>query len=210
MTRREFLSLMALVLFGVIASYLLQNSRPLGRDAADSALAARMLQDRGSPETVRGNGELTVVMFTDYQCPACRKADPALRRAVARDGNVRIVYRDWPIFGERSERAATIALAAHRQDIYPSVHQRLMKSLSMDDAALRNAVEGAGGDWELLKTDLLTHGKVIADQLAANRLDAFALGLRGTPSYLIGPLIVEGALTEREFLRVFQRARSES
>ena len=210
MARRQFLSLIAFLLCGVIVSYLLQNSRPLGRDAGDSASAARILQDRGSPETVRGNGELTVVMFTDYQCPACRKADPALRRAVARDGNVRIVYKDWPIFGERSERAAMIALAAHRQDIYPSVHQRLMKSLSMDDAALRNAVEGAGGDWELLKADLLTHGQAIADQLAANRLDAFALGLRGTPGYLIGPVIVERALTEREFLRVFQKARSES
>ena len=210
MTRRQFLSLIALVLFGVVTSYLLQNSRSLGRDAADSVSAARILQDRGSPETVRGNGELTVVMFTDYQCPACRKADPALRRAVARDGNVRIVYRDWPIFGARSERAATIALAAHRQDIYPSVHQRLMKSMSMDDAALRDAVEEAGGNWEQLEADLLKHRRPIADQLAANSLDAFALGLRGTPGYLIGPLIVEGALTEREFLRVFQRARSES
>lgn len=210
MTRHQILSLIAFVLLGVIASYLLQNTRPLGRDAADSASAARIRQDKGSPEVVRGNGDLTVVMFTDYQCPSCRKADPALRRAVARDGNVRIVYKDWPIFGERSERAATVALAAHRQNIYTSVHQRLMKSLSLDDAALRNAVEGAGGDWEQLEADLHTHRRGIPDQLAVNRQDAFVLGLRGTPSYLIGPLIVEGALTEREFLRVFQEARSES
>lgn len=209
MARRQLLPLLALVLLGLVASYLLQNSRPLRRDAGESASAVRMLQDRGSPETVVGNGDLTVVMFTDYQCPACRKADPALRRAVARDGNVRIVYRDWPVFGERSERAAAVALAAHRQDIYPSVHQRLMMSPSMADTALREAVEGAGGDWQLLEADLLTHGRAIADQLAANRLDALALGIRGTPSYLIGPLIVEGALTEREFLRAFREARSD-
>nr|WP_241233695.1 DsbA family protein [Altericroceibacterium xinjiangense] len=149
-------------------------------------------------------------MFTDYQCSACRKADPALRRAVARDGNVRVVYKDWPILGERSERAATVALAAHRQGIYPSVHRQLMKSPSLDDTALRNAVEGAGGDWEQVEADLLTHGPAIANQLAANRLDAFALVLQGTPSYLIGPLLVEGALTEREFLRAFEQARSDT
>ncbi|WP_126174210.1 DsbA family protein [Altericroceibacterium xinjiangense] len=210
MTRRQLLPLVALILLSAIASYLLQNTRPLGRNAAESASAARILEDQGSPETVRGNGNLTVVMFTDYQCSACRKADPALRRAVARDGNVRVVYKDWPILGERSERAATVALAAHRQGIYPSVHRQLMKSPSLDDTALRNAVEGAGGDWEQVEADLLTHGPAIANQLAANRLDAFALVLQGTPSYLIGPLLVEGALTEREFLRAFEQARSDT
>lgn len=157
-----------------------------------------------------GNGDLTVVMFTDYKCPASRKADPGLRRALARDGNVRIVYRDWPIFGERSERAATVALAAHRQGIYPLVHQRLMSSPNLAETALREAVERAGGDWDILEADLLAHGRAIRNQLGANRLDAFALGIRGTPSYLIGPLIVEGAMTEREFLRAFKHARAEN
>ena len=61
-----------------------------------------------------------------------------------------------------------------------------------------------------LEADLLTHEPAIADHLAPNRRDAFSLGLPGTPGYLIGPLIVGGALTEREFLRVFEEARSES
>ena len=210
MTRRQLLPLIALILLGAVASYFLQNSRPLGLNASGTASAARILQDQGSPETVQGNGNLTVVIFTDYQCSACRKADPALRRAVTRDGNVRLVYKDWPIFGERSERAATVALAAHRQGIYPSVHHQLMKSRSLDDSALRNAVEGAGGDWAQLEADLLTHGPAIENQLAINSVDAFTLGLQGTPGYLIGPVIVEGALTEREFLRVFKQARSET
>lgn len=208
MARWQLLLLIALVLLGVTASYVLQNSRPLGRDASRSGAAARILQDRGAPEALHGEGELTVVVFTDYQCPACRKAHPALRYAVARHGNVRIVYRDWPIFGDRSERAATVALAAHRQDIYPSVHDQLMNSPSLSDTALRDAVEGAGGDWKLLEADLRTHRRSIEDQLAANSLDAFALGFRGTPGYLIGPLLVEGALTEHQFLRVLERASS--
>lgn len=168
----------------------------------------QVLQDQASPQTSEGSASLTVVMFTDYQCPACRTAAPALQAAIARDGNVRLVYRDWPIFGEGSVRAARVALAAHRQGIYPSLHDQLMKSGSFDDAALQDAVETAGGDWQRLKADLLAHGTAIENRIAANSWDAFALGLRGTPGYLIGPLLVEGALTEREFVRALEQARS--
>jgi len=208
MARRTLLPLLALILLGVLASYALRNSRTLGEHVGTSPTVVRILQDHQSPQEARGEGNLTVVMFTDYQCPSCRMADPALRAAIAHDGNVRLVYRDWPVFGERSERAAKVALAAHRQGVYAALHHRLMTSASLDDPALRIAVEEVGGNWEQLEADLLTDGPEIADQLARTSRDAFALGLAGTPGYLIGPLLVEGALTEREFLRAFDQARS--
>ena len=208
MARRTLVPLLALVLLGVVVSYALRTSRTLGENVGSSPTAVQVLQDRQSPQDIVGRGNLTVVMFTDYQCPSCRRADPALRAAVSRDGNVRVVYRDWPVFGERSERAAKVALAAHRQGIYVALHHRLMASASLDDRALRIAVEGVGGDWEQLEADLLTNGPEIEGQLARTSSDAFALGLAGTPGYLIGPLLVRGALTEREFLRAFDQARS--
>jgi protein-disulfide isomerase len=168
----------------------------------------RIVESPGSPHVVHGDGNVTLVLFTDYQCPACRRADPALRAAIARDGNVRLVYKDWPIFGLHSERAAKVALAGHLQGIYPALHHQLMNSPSFDDAALRDAVERAGGDWEQLSADLHAHGPAIADQLALNARDAFMLGLKGTPGYLIGPQLSEGALTEPEFLRAFAQARA--
>ena len=158
---------------------------------------------------MHGDANLTVVVFTDYECPACRTADPALQAAITRDGNVRVIYKDWPVFGERSEKAAKVALAAHRQGIYPVLHQQLMRSRSLDDGALRDAVEASGGNWRKVEGELVKHKELINNQLAANCRDAFALGLQGTPGYLIGPLLVEGALTEREFLRAFEQARSD-
>lgn len=207
MTRRQLVSLIAAIVLGALASYFLQNTRSLGQFVGDSAAATRISGDRAAPAAVVGDGSLTVVMFTDYQCPACRKADPALRRAVTRDGNVRLVYRDWPIFGEDSWRAARIALAAHRQGIYPSLHHQLMAARSLDDAVLQAIVESMGGDWDRLQADMLIHDRDIQHQLTKNGQDAFALGLQGTPGYLIGPLLVRGALTESEFLRAFERAR---
>jgi protein-disulfide isomerase len=208
MTRRELLSLTTIVLLAVATAHVLKNTRPLGRTVGASPSALRVLEDRESPQIAFGHADLAVVVFTDYQCPACRKADPALRGAIARDGKLRVVYRDWPIFGERSERAAKVALAGHHQGIYYSLHHRLMRIPSFDDAALRDAVEVAGGDWSQLQADLHTHGPAITNQLLANSRDAFSLGLRGTPGYLIGRFLIEGALTESEFLLAFDQARA--
>jgi protein-disulfide isomerase len=210
MSRRQILALVILVLIGAATSHLLKNTRSLGRNVATSAAALEISKDQLSPRTATASADLTVVVFTDYQCSACRRAHPALQRAVARDGGVRVVYKDWPIFGERSVRAARVALAGHYQGIYPSLHDRLMRSPVYKDDDLRSAVESAGGNWALIQADLVARGPAIDLQLAANNRNAVALSLRGTPGYLIWPLLIEGALSEREFLRAFKQARSSS
>jgi protein-disulfide isomerase len=128
-------------------------------------------------------------------------------RAVARDGNLRVVYKDWPIFGHRSERAAAIALASVYQNIYPEVHDRLMSGPAETDEDLRLAVQQSGGNWPRVLSDLALRRQSIEAQLLHNKRQAFELALAGTPGYLIGSILVRGAMTEREFLRVFQKGR---
>lgn len=181
----------------------------MGRSIGESSLANLVLHDSEAPQLTYGDGSLTVVIFTDYQCPSCKVADSALQRAIVHDGNIKVLYKHWPILGERSVKAAKVALAAHRQGIYVSVHRFLMKSVSVDDQALRIAVESAGGNWEQLKADLSYRDVEITNQIAADSRAAFALGLQGTPGYLVGPLLINGALTEREFTRSFEQARAE-
>jgi protein-disulfide isomerase len=208
MNGRHLLALVGLIVVGVAVSYLLQATRPIGQYAGHAGSVTQLLGDQRSPQVSAGTADLTLVVFSDYQCPACRKADTAMRAAIAEDGNVRIVYKDWPVFGKRSERAAEVALAARHQGIYPKVHHALMSSPSLLDAALREAVEDSGGDWRQLEADLAYHQLAIAHQLAQNGQEALSLGLEGTPGYLIGPYVIKGALTEREFLRAFAQART--
>jgi hypothetical protein len=85
-----------------------------------------------------------------------------------------------------------------------------MRAPSIEDAAMRVAVEQAGGNWSRIENDLIEHQLWIAGQLDRNRLQAFTLGLEGTPGYLIGPFLVEGAMSEREFLRAFSQARDKA
>lgn len=208
MKRRDLLLILAALLAGTAISWWLREVRPLGEDVSGRALAEQVLQDRRAPSIERAGADLTVVVFTDYQCPACRKAEPALRAAAAKDGKVRIVFRDWPIFGERSVRAARVALAADRQGIYPAVHTALMRAPGFHEPALREAVVRAGGDWQQIEADLAHHGEAIEAALVRSGRDAAGLGIPGTPGYLIGTLLVVGAISERDFRRAFGEARS--
>jgi protein-disulfide isomerase len=133
-----------------------------------------------------------------------------MRQAVSKDGKVRVVYKDWPIFGGASTRAAEVAIASRYQKIYPLVHDQLMTGPVGSDDALQAAVERAGGDWLRLTSDLSKNQTEINAQIDRNRMQAFELGLPGTPGYLVGPILVRGALTEAEFTRVFKDARNAS
>lgn len=207
-TKRELLQLLVLFLLGWGVSQWLQATAPLGRDISANGTAQAILADASAPRSGPADADLTLVVFTDYQCPACRKADPEMRSAVAKDQRVRIVYKDWPVFGPASERAARVALASGRQGIYPLVHHALMSRVGpLDETALRNAVEGAGGDWRQLEEYLAAHGQEIDLQLARTRGETFALGIAGTPAYLIGDLLIIGAMTADEFDDAFAMAR---
>jgi protein-disulfide isomerase len=210
LTRREVKQLCAVVVLSVVLALSLRSQRPLGQNVGDNSLARAVREDQSSPAEGNPAADLTLIVFTDYRCPACRAAHPAMKRAAATDGKVRIVYKDWPIFGAASTRAARIAIASQLQGIYPLVHDRLMSGRADTEHALRDAVQQSGGDWRRLQGDLAGNRPLISAQLARNGKQAFELGLPGTPGYLVGPILVRGALSEADFRRVFREARQAS
>lgn len=207
LTRRDSLQLAGLVAGATLLTTVLRMRRPLGRNVSGVASADKIREDRSSPASENPDADLTLIVFTDYRCPACRSAHPAMKRAVEKDGKVRVVYKDWPIFGDLSERAARVAIASDLQKIYPAVHDRFMTQRTHDEVALRSAIKEAGGDWDRLQEDLARNRSNISAELARNSTHAFNLGLPGTPGYLIGPILVSGGLDEAEFARVFSEAR---
>lgn len=163
---------------------------------AGPALAAKVtlddvLHDPAAPEGGNPKGDLTLVAFTDYNCPFCKKAEPDLARAVRDDGNIRLVYKDWPILTQASVYGARMALAAQYQGAYERAHHALMsiagRGVSQDD--MEKAIAAAGIDMPRLNADLEAKKSDITALLARNMDQADALGLQGTPAYLIGPLL---------------------
>lgn len=179
-----------------------------GRKLTRTPVVAAVLDDPGTPWTGAARPEVTVVIFTDYQCAVCKRTDPALARLVAADPTVRVVWKDWPIRGPGSDFAARTALAAHRQGRYAAVHDALMAARGeLTPRRIADAAEAAGADTARLDADLFTHARAIDTQLGRHRAQAFSLGLQGTPAYLVGPYLIEGGLDDRALAAAVKKAR---
>lgn len=168
-----------------------------------------LLHDPAAPEGGNPKGDLTIVSFSDYNCPFCKKAEPDLARVVREDGNIRLVYKDWPILSQASVYGARMALAAQYQGSYERAHHALMaisgRAVSQED--MEKALATAGIDMQRLKADLEARKKEITALLARNMDQADALGLQGTPTYLIGPLLAS-TLDYDGFREAITEARS--
>ena len=139
--------------------------------------------------------DVTVVYFFDYQCPACRQFHNQVRTVFATDPKLRIIYRDTPIFGKRSLAAARAAIAAKYQRKHDALHHTLMtQPLPLDSEAIRAAAKRAGVDWPRLQRDLALHGKAIDAQIRQNENLSEAAGISGTPAFLVGETLSDGAL----------------
>ncbi len=206
-SRREALVAAGLVGGGFAIASLMRAAAPLARDVAGNSIAEAALVDPDGPSGGAADADLVMAAFTDYRCPACRRAHLALREAMAADGKVQLIYKDYPIFGRISKNAAALALAAHTQGLYEPLHHRMMTGpATVDTGDIRAALLAIGGNWRRLLAD--ARDPAIAARLARIGREAFGLGLAGTPSYLIGTRLVIGGLDSGQFRRVFREARA--
>lgn len=179
--RRSFLHLSALA-----GALLLATAGPTLPQEVD---VEAILNDPEAPTAGNPKGDVTIVAFLDYNCPYCRKTAPDLERIVKTDGKIRLVYKDWPILSESSVYGAQLALGAKYQGRYEAAHKALMSIKGRGTTAeeMQAAIKKAGIDMARLKADLATHGKKISALLKRHLAQAEALGINGTPAYLIGP-----------------------
>lgn len=199
---------MVLVLAGAVTLVLQRGAGP-ARKLSRTPVVEAVLADPGSPRAGAARPDVVVVVFTDYRCPVCRRTDPALGRLLAADRGVQVIYKDWPILGPDSQAAARLALAAHGQGRYPAMHAALMELRGpLDDAGVDRAVRAAGIDRMRLMRDLAANDAAYAAQLARHGMQAWSLGLRGTPAYLVGPYLIEGGLDDAALRRAVRKARA--
>lgn len=206
--RRPKLTLALIAAIGLATPWLLRQSPAQRKTVGHTAVIEAILNDAGAPSVGPRGADVTIAIFTDYQCPICRATDPALERLIAREPRVRVLFKDWPIFGARSIQAARIALAADRQGKYRAMHRALMESrLALTDENLATIGRAVGVDWPRLEVDLARDGPAIDALLKRQAFQAWSLGLQGTPGYLIGPFLVRGGLDDRALAGVVADAR---
>ena len=171
-----------------------------------AALKDELFNDPTSPVTGNPNGDVTVVEFFDYRCPYCKAVAPDLAKAVAADGKVRLIYKEFPILGPLSLTAAKAALAAVRQDKYLAFHDRLFAFKgNLDEAAIYAMAGELGLDVAKLKVDM---GKPeIKDIIDRSYKLADKLNIQGTPAFVIGSELLPGVASFDDLMATFKRAR---
>lgn len=142
---------------------------------------------------VLGNpqGSKTLVKFTDYGCGYCRASVEDIDRLIAEDPELRVVVREWPIF-DGSEAAARMGLAAADQGKYDAFYHALFALGTPTAENIAAAARTAGIDMEAARS--FGTSDEVTGELARNAAFARQLGFTGTPSWVYGDTVFEGAV----------------
>jgi protein-disulfide isomerase len=193
---------------GVSALGLSALSVPALAESDDVLTEALVLRDPDIPVAGNADGNISIVEYFDYQCPYCRKVEPELRQVVHEDGNLRLIWKDWPILGPMSVTAARMAQASKYQDKFIEAHDALIAINSkLTETKIREALSGGGVDIDRLDRDLASNETAINATLARNNDQATAFEFRGTPAFIVGKFRVPGVLTLAQFTQVIADAR---
>ena len=203
-------SIVAAALF--FATIAMLNPSAHAETADTDALSENIiLRDPDIPALGNAKGDITIVEYFDYRCPYCKKVNPVIMKIIKDDGHIRLVFKDWPVFGDVSVFAAKLALAAKYQSKYAEAHEALISMKEkMSEENVQSTLAAAGVDVERAKRDLASNQDVIAKILARNNEQAEALGFQGTPAFIIGHFRVPGVLDAANFKKAIAEARAAS
>jgi protein-disulfide isomerase len=131
----------------------------------------------------KAKGAISVVEFFDYNCGWCKKAVDDVGKLTAADPNVRVVFKELPIFGEDSMVAAKAAMASVKQGKYWDYHVALMKEKKVTKDNVYTIAEKVGLNVDKLKADMAD--PAIDAALKENAAIAQALAIEGTPGFIV-------------------------
>ena len=150
-------------------------------------------------QVVLGNphGSVTAVEFFDYNCAFCKHALPDMVKLLQSDPNLKFVLKEFPVLGPGSVEAAHVAIAARMQDPtgakYLEFHEKLLGGRGVADLARALAVaKEVGFNMARIQTDM--NSPEVTTTIDQDMKLADALGVDGTPSYVIGNQVVVGAI----------------
>jgi protein-disulfide isomerase len=180
-----------------VRDYLLANpevipeamERLQAREASDVVVANREAIETPFAGAWAGaaDGDVVLVEFFDYACGYCRKSNADIDRLLKEDPKLKVVWREWPVLGADSEAAARVSLAAAQAGRYRPFYDRLFALGRPTSEALADAQQAAGiaGPADAGAADA---------ELSKNLQLARALGATGTPTFVVGDQVLQGAV----------------
>lgn len=149
------------------------------------------------------NGDVVLVEFFDYACGFCRQSNADIERLIAEDKNLKVVWRELPVLGQDSVAAAQVSLAAARQGKFRAFHDQLFEAGRPTPTALAQAQRAAG----------IVAAPVAADmraEIEKNYALARAVNATGTPTFVVGDRVLQGAVGYEALKEAISEARATS
>lgn len=203
----------------IVREYILANPEiiPEAMTQLQNREASRMLASNRDdietpwPGATAGNpkGDVAIVVFFDYACPYCRQGAKDINTLIEQDKNLKVVFRDFPVLSPDSETAAMASLSAASQGKYMRFHDAMFEgSGRVTRERIIATVRTAGLNEKTTATGLTA--AAAKAEIKRNIDLGRALGLSGTPSYIIGDRILSGAVGLEALKSAVAEARAAS
>ena len=194
-----------------IRSYLLEHPEILpeamdrlrARDAAQAVARNRQALETPFHGAWAGaaDGDVVLVEFFDYACAYCRASNPDVERLLREDPRLKVVWRDYPVLGPASDQAAIASLAAARAGRFRQFYDRLFATARPTEASVA-AARAAAGIGEVTLTP------EYRAELERNFELGRAIGATGTPTFVIGDRVLQGAVGYEALREAISAARA--
>jgi protein-disulfide isomerase len=147
------------------------------------------------------NGDVVLVQFFDYACPYCHQINGDVERLLREDPRLKVVWREYPVLGPNSEAASVASMAAAEQGRFRQFHARMFALGRPTEAALQQALQETG----------VTNGapsEAMRAEIGRNAEMARAVGATGTPTFVVGEQVLQGAVGYEALKAAIAQARS--
>lgn len=200
---------------GIVREYILANPEIIP-EAMDNLQRKQNVANLGPvreavekpfPGAVLGNpaGKVTLVEFTDFACGFCRRSLDDVDALIAANPDLKVVIREMPILSPQSADAARMGLAAAEQGKYPAFHRAMFEAGQPDPGSIASAARAAGLD--MAKAQQAAQTPRIEQELAGNVELARRIGFSGTPTWIVGDQIINGAVGREQLAEAINAAR---
>ena len=155
---------------------------------------------RGAPAKGSADAKVTLVEFSDFQCPFCSRVSPTLKTIEETYGDdVRIVFKHLPLrIHPKAPAAHAAAEAAHRQGKFWEMHDKIFANQQeMSPEKYDDYARELGLDMEKFKADLTSSG--VKARVEADKREASRLGVTGTPGFFVNGRFLSGAQPFQSF-----------
>lgn len=164
-----------------------------------------LIADRSDPVLGNPKGDVTLVEFFDYRCGYCRSMTAGLRSLLEQDKKLRFVMKELPVLGPESILASRAALAARKQGKYEAMHWALFQAKDLSEAGIMTLAREIGLDAAKLKADMASED--VENELRQTYQLAQALGINGTPSFVVGNTLIPGATPVAKLAELIDQER---